>query len=161
MNRDDLVKRERLPWSSTPKAHDLDVWDQYEVPLTGTFRVDGATTILFTAITAPMDRLSVWGYLSLGPEEAEQYAAAEFESLDELRSFVTKIFQGRDAIMALADDCVIKRWSPVHIDEDEDLVHGATQFLTDVLDALNPSPRTQLQAKLAAVDVSADDLVDA
>jgi hypothetical protein len=52
MNMDALIKAGQLPWSPNSSVRDLDVWDEYEHPRTGTFSSNG-NTVLFTMIAPP------------------------------------------------------------------------------------------------------------
>jgi len=159
MNLDALIKAGHLPWSPNPSVRDLDVWDEYEHPRTGTFSSNG-NTVLFTMIAPPGNRVSAWVYTSLAPAEAQDLAEAEFDSTDSLRQFVEDFLDGRKLAFAMADDLLIKHWS---VAEAEGPVPDlAIDFLNKILEsAENRDPATMLRAKLAQVDVETTELVDA
>jgi hypothetical protein len=110
VNLDALVTQGQLPWSPNSDASDLDVWYEYESPRVGTFTVRGAT-VLFSAVDGVEGRLSVWAYTCLAAGEARDLETKTFASLSGLRQFVQKIFDGRQLVLALADDLVITSWT--------------------------------------------------
>ena len=61
MNLDMLVRAGQRPWNPVPTAEDIDVWDEYEFPICGTYRLDGRL-IIFTLITTAGTR-SLWAYV--------------------------------------------------------------------------------------------------
>jgi hypothetical protein len=159
MNLDALIKAGRLPWSPNPGVRDLDVWDEYEHPRTGTFSSNGHT-VLFTMVAPPGNRVSAWAYTRLTPGEARKLAEIEFESADSLRQFVAKFLDGRKLAFAMADDLLIKRWSVTEVEGA--LPDLAIDFLNKILESTeNRDPATMLRAKLAQVDVETTELVDA
>ena len=160
MNLDALAKRGRLPWSPSLEARDLDVWDEYEHPRTGTFTIDG-TTVFFLAVTAVGERLSLWAYSCLTSEEAQELAAAEFDSTASLREFAERLFDDRRVVFALANDLLIQHWSVA--DGKGPIDERAIDFLNNVLESVkdNRHPNRMVTAKLAQVDVATTELVDA
>lgn len=159
MNLDALVKTGRLPWSPNPSVSDLDTWHQYEHPLAGTFKSHG-NTVFFTMV-AEYESTSVWAYTCLPGEEAKGLASVQFDSVESLREFADHLLEGRKMAFALAEDLLIKRWSVP--DEGGSLYDLGTQFLNQVLEGLKRTrdPGTMLRAKLAQVDVAANELVEA
>jgi hypothetical protein len=160
MNLDALIRRGRLPWSPNPAASGLDVWEEYEHPRTGTFTSDGCT-IFFTAVAALENRVSVWAYACLTSDEARELAKTEFDSVASLHEFAEGLLNGRKIVFALADDLLIRRWSPA--DGKGPVDELAIDFLNDILESVKDSrdPGTMLRAKLAQVDVATTELVDA
>jgi hypothetical protein len=159
MNLDALIRPHRLPWSPNPAVSDLDVWDEYEHPRTGTFSSDG-DVVFFTMVAGAGARVSVWAYTCLTAVEARELAEAEFDSTESLHSFVEGLLGGRKLVFALADDLLIRNWSPAdHTGPVHDL---AIDFLNSILESVkDPDPATMLRAKLAQVDVATTELVDA
>jgi hypothetical protein len=160
MNLDALVKRGRLPWSPTPTARDLDVWYEYEHPRIGTFSSNGRT-VLFAAVGGFETRISVWAYTCLESQEADEFSAIDFDSVDDLRELVHETFAGRRVVLALADDLLIQSWAPA--ETQGELFELATIFLEHVLAETRSRQNagTQFRAKLAQVDVATHELVDA
>lgn len=74
MNLDTLVSAGQPPSRPTPAAHDLDIWDKYDFPLHGTYRL-GDDLIVFTVITTAGNR-SLWAYVPVSPELRETVATA-------------------------------------------------------------------------------------
>lgn len=159
MNLDALVKSGRLPWSPNPDVGDLDVWHQYEHPMTGTFRTHGKT--VFFTIVVEFGNTSVWAFTCLPADEARRLADVEFESPAALREFAEKLFVGRKVLFALAHDLLIRNWSVR--EEDGSLEELGLGFLSDVYEGLKNTKDTgtMLRAKLAQVDTAATELVDA
>jgi len=42
MNLDTLVRAGQPPWHPVPAAEDIDVWDKYEFPICGSYRLASA-----------------------------------------------------------------------------------------------------------------------
>jgi hypothetical protein len=160
MNLDALVTKGRLPWLPSPDARDLHVWYEYEYPHVGTFMADRAT-VLFTVVGGIETQMSVWAYACLEPDEAGDLVGKTFATQPELRQFVQETLAGRQLVLALADDLVISNWA---VSEDKgELYEVATAFLEQIL-AQTPSrlnPGTKFRAKLAQVDVTTHELIEA
>ena len=105
MNLDMLVRAGQRPWHPTPTAQDIDVWDKYEFPICGSYRLDGRL-IAFTLITTAGTR-SLWAYVPVAPELEQAVAEATFETEDKFNDFLAGCFTGRDAVFAAAEDLVI------------------------------------------------------
>lgn len=160
MNFDMLVAQGRLPWSPAADATDLDVWDEYEVPRTGTFKVKDAV-VLFTVLGDLQGQLSVWAYTVLSNAEAQDLADRTFSSVLELRQFVEGTLMGRRLVLALADDLLINSWTVS--DAQDGLYEAATEFLDHVLRQKRSrmDASATFRAKLAQVDVAAHEFVEA
>lgn len=46
MNLDMLVCAGQPPWHPAPDAEDVDIWEKYDIPIRGTYRLDGNRVIL-------------------------------------------------------------------------------------------------------------------
>lgn len=160
MNLDAVATQGRLPWSPNPDVRDLDVWDEYEVPRTGTFSMDG-NVVLFTVVGDLQGQLSVWAYAPLSAAEARDVASKTFPSVIELRRFAEGMLAGRRLVFALADDLLINSWTVS--DSQDGLYEAATDFLDRILrqkrGTLDAS--VQFRAKIAQVDVAAREFVKA
>lgn len=160
MNLDALASQGRLPWSPNPDARDLDIWDEYEAPRTGTFTVNGQV-VLFTVVGDHQGQLSVWAYACLDAVEAHDAAGRTFASVLELRQFVEKMLDGRRLVLALADDFLINSWAV------SDARRGLYESATDFLDQVLRQARGRLdasatfRAKLAQLDAAAHELIEA
>jgi len=161
MNHDAVVCRGQRPWSPNPQADGLDVWNQFDHPLTGTFLSDGEP-VLFTIVGGLDARITVWAYTCLTQREAQKLAAREFDSVNDLREFVEKFFKDRRIVLALADDLRIRYWGPADSPKGA-LYDRAIDFLNGVLNAVmnQADASTMFRAKLAQVDVATAELIDA
>jgi len=160
MNLDAIVTRGRLPWRPAPDAQNLDVWFKYEHPRIGMFTA-AAGTVLFTAVGGFETDLSVWAYACLDPEEARGHDEIEFESMDDLRTFIDETFATHRLVLALADDLLITSWAAA--ERVGPLYEVATDFLEQVLAQTRSQldPGARFRAKLAAVDVATHELIEA
>jgi hypothetical protein len=105
MNLDMLVRSGQRPWHPVPTAEDIDVWDKYEFPICGSYRLDGRL-IIFTLITTAGTR-SLWAYVPVASEAEQTVAEARFETEDEFNDFLEGCFTGQEAVFAAAEDLVI------------------------------------------------------
>jgi len=105
MNLDTLVRTGQPPWNPMPAAEDIDVWDKYEFPICGSYRLDGRL-VIFTLITTAGTR-SLWAYVPVDPEAEQAITEARFESEDEFNDFLARCFASREAVFAAAEDLVI------------------------------------------------------
>ncbi|MCG5219403.1 hypothetical protein [Streptosporangium sp. KLBMP 9127] len=154
MNLDSLVKRGRLPWRPGSEVYDLDVWHEYEIPLTGTFRV-GADLVMFTQVLESSHGLSAWAYVCVRPEESEEFGDVTFGSTDELRGFVEATFLDREAVLTLArDDRIIDRWT--RSDVTNGLVPTVEGFLNRIIGSVNDVENTERRvgAKFAGLEAA-------
>ena len=108
MNLDTLVRTGQPPWNPMPAAEDIDVWDKYEFPIFGSYRLDGRLIIftIFTLITTAGTR-SLWAYVPVDSGAERTVAGARFESEDEFNNFLAGCFTGREAVFAAAENLVI------------------------------------------------------
>lgn len=157
MNHDRLVQRGHLPWSPNPDIGDLDVWHEYEVPLVGTFRLDGQV-VLFALIGDPDDELTVWAYRCLSAEEAALVNDLVLETVEELNAHVERLFTQHRAVLVLARDLRIQRWTPTEIEDD--LLSAAVGFLKEIVRATAPDPLTAFRGAVAEVETVQPELVD-
>lgn len=105
MNLDTLVSAGQPPWRPAPAAHDVDIWDKYDFPLHGTYRL-GDDLIVFTVITTAGNR-SLWAYVPVSPEARETVATARFNTEAEFNAFLDGCFAGHEAVFAAAENFVI------------------------------------------------------
>jgi hypothetical protein len=105
VNLDMLACAGQPPWHPVPRAEDVDVWDKYDFPINGTYRLDGRL-IIFTLVTTGANR-SLWAYVPVPPEEEKAVAEAQFGAEYEFDEFLDARFAGREAVFAAAEDFVI------------------------------------------------------
>ena len=105
MNLDMLVRAGQPPWHPVPTAGDIDVWDKYEFPICGSYRLDGRL-VIFTLITTAGTR-SLWAYVPVAPEAEPAVAEARFETEDEFNDFLAGCFTEREVVFAAAENLVI------------------------------------------------------
>jgi hypothetical protein len=105
VNLDMLVRAGQQPWHPVPTAGDIDVWDKYEFPICGSYRLDGRL-IVFTLITTAGTR-SLWAYVPVAPEAEQAVAEARFEAEDEFNKFLEGCFTGQEAVFAAAENLII------------------------------------------------------
>lgn len=154
MNLDSVIKRGRLPWRPRPEAGELEVWHEYEIPLTGVFRLHGHH-VMFTQVMESAKGLSAWAYACLSESEAEELSSVTFSSLDEMRDFVESVFQGREAVLALAkDDRIIDQWTRVSV---QNGLRGALEeFINGIIKSVNKMTDRdrRLRAKFAGLEAA-------
>lgn len=146
MNLDTLVRAGQPPWDPVPTAQDVDVWDKYEFPICGSYRLDGHL-VVFTLITAAGTR-SLWAYVPIPPSEGRTVSEARFGTEDEFSDFLTGCFTGREAVFAAAENFVITSKSdgiPVPAAKNALLVVGA-KWYAERSAALNAELRKRLDA---------------
>jgi len=105
MNLDMLVRAGQQPWLPVPQAEDIDVWDKYDFPICGTYRLD-SRLVIFTLVASAGNR-SLWAYVPVPPESEEAVSGARFEAEEEFNEFLAGCFAGRKAVFAAAEDFVI------------------------------------------------------
>lgn len=161
VNLDTLVRRGERPWLPLPDATDLDVWMEYGHPRIGTFRVGPDLVMFATAYDVDDDSLSVWAYVPVPRELEVPTREAEFATPGELRTFVSNMFSGRQAVFAIAHNDAVARWSTRDVDNDKDgLTSAAADFLDSLLRAMPlQSPAARLEAAVKTAE--ARDLVSA
>jgi len=105
VDTDMLVSAGAPPWLPSPAAHDLDVWDKYDFPNCGTFRL-GDDLVMFTLLTLAGSR-SLWAYVPIPADAEESVTGARFDGEAEFDAFVKSCFSGRETVFAAAEDFVI------------------------------------------------------
>jgi hypothetical protein len=105
MNLDMLVRAGERPWHPVPTAEEIDVWDKYEFPICGSYRLDGRL-VIFTLITTAGTR-SLWAYVPVASAAEQTVAGARFETEDEFNEFLGRCFTDQEAVFAAAEDLVI------------------------------------------------------
>jgi hypothetical protein len=105
MNLDTLVRIGQPPWRPVPTAEDVDVWDKYDFPTSGTYRL-GDKLIVFTLITTAGTR-SIWAYVPVPPDEADAVSSARFDTEAQFNAFLEGCFAGHEVVFAAAEDFVI------------------------------------------------------
>jgi hypothetical protein len=105
MNLDTLVSAGYQPWMPTVGATDVDVWDKYDFPTCGTYRL-GDDLVIFTLITTA-GRGSLWAYVPVPPAEREMVTGARFDTENEFEAFLDGRFADREAVFAAAENFVI------------------------------------------------------
>lgn len=105
LNLDTLVSAGQPPWQPTAAAQDVDVWDKYDFPLHGTYRL-GDELVVFTVITTAGSR-SLWAYVPVSPDMREAVTGARFDTEAEFNAFLDGLFAGREAVLAAAENSVV------------------------------------------------------
>jgi hypothetical protein len=134
---------------------------EYGHPRIGTFRVGPDLVMFATAYDVDDDRLSVWAYVPVPRELEALTREAEFATPGELRTFISNMFAGRQAVFAIADNDAVARWSTRDVNNDEEgLTSAAADFLDSLLQAIPlRSPAARLRAAVKTAE--ARDLMDA
>jgi hypothetical protein len=105
VNMDTLVSTGQPPWRPTPDAQDVDIWDKYDFPLHGTYRL-GDDLIVFTVITTAGNR-SLWAYVPVSPESRKTVVTARFDTEAAFNAFLEGCFAGHEAVFAAAENFII------------------------------------------------------
>jgi hypothetical protein len=105
VNLDTLVSAGQPPGRPRTAARDVDVWDKYDFPLHGTYRL-GDDLVVFTLITTAGSR-SLWAYVPVPPGEREAVTTARFSTEAEFNAFLDGLFARREVVLAAAEDFVI------------------------------------------------------
>ncbi len=106
MNLDKLVRIRQAPWHPVPDAEDVDVWEKYDFPIRGTYRVDGQL-VIFNLITTAGTR-SLWAYVPATPDAAKIIEAGmPFDTEAEFENFLAGCFASQETVFAAAEDFVI------------------------------------------------------
>ena len=129
MNLDMLVRAGQRPWQPVPAAEDVDVWDKYEFPICGSYRLD-SRLIIFTLITTAGTR-SLWAYVPVVSTAEQLVAEARFDTEEEFNDFLQGCFTDQEAVFAAAEDLVITSKSDgIHIPDGKNalLVMGAKWY---------------------------------
>jgi hypothetical protein len=93
MNLDKLVRAGQPPWYPVPEAEDVDVWDKFDFPSSGTYRLDGEL-VIFTLITTAASR-SLWAYVPAASDAVKVIESGhQFATEGEFRAFLENCFIG-------------------------------------------------------------------
>lgn len=106
MNLDSLVTIGYRPWRPGPAVHDLDIWDKYDFPTCGTFRL-GEDLVVFTLVTSAGVG-SVWAYVPVPAVAQESVVNARFDTGAEFDAFLAGCFADRETVFASAVDLEIR-----------------------------------------------------
>lgn len=129
MNLDTLVRAGQPPWHPVPSAEDIDVWDKYEFPVCGSYRLDGHL-VVFALVTTAGTR-SLWAYVPIPRDEEQMVSAATFETEAEFDDFLADCFAGRKVVFAAAENSVVTSKSdgiPIPVGKNALLVMGAKWY---------------------------------
>jgi|GEM_PF-4407539 len=150
MNFDAIIKKGSLPWRPNTATSELEVWDGYEIPTSGTFAFDSGT-VLFTLVgdIDPSAKVSIWGYTEL-PDSVPD----EFSSEYDLRSWVEQQFVGVPAIYAQAKDLKISKYSEKLVRNS--VYGGAAVFLRNVIDQLEKQRESSSQIDFFALQADVE-----
>jgi len=154
VNLDTLVSAGQPPWHPVPAAQDVDVWDKYDFPLHGTYRL-GDEVIVFTLVTTGGSR-SLWAYVPVPPEQREAVSDPRFDTKAEFDAFLAGCFAGHEAVFAAAENFVITSRSDgilIPLGRYGLLAAGARWYAQRA--AMRAAQRAQEVAKQA--DIAADD----
>ncbi|MFI6927250.1 hypothetical protein ACIBIZ_45470 [Nonomuraea spiralis] len=134
------------------------MWHEYEIPLTGTFRLNG-DLILFTQVAAATEERSAWAYVCIDPDDADSLENADFVSLDEMDAFVEDKFAGHEVVIALADgDKLLDTWTREIIGSGG-LPQALESALNKVIQSVNHvDQERRIRAKLAGVEAARAEL---
>jgi hypothetical protein len=161
MNLDAVVRRGRLAWLPSEDAEELDHWHFWNHPLIGTF-TSKAGTVLYQIVDGVEERMSVWAYAGLEPEEARKLAGVTFGSQEDMNALLDEVFASHRLVLALTDDSYVTHWSVA--DRTGPLYEIAAEFLEHVLAEKlrdKESARAKVHEQLAWVSASAPERVDA
>lgn len=94
------------PWQPTPDAEIVDVWDKYDFPICGLYRL-GDDLVFFTVLTVARDftagsERSLWGYVLIPPDQREAVSDPRFDTEAEFDAFINGLFTGSEDRQACA-----------------------------------------------------------
>lgn len=145
MNLDMLVRAGQPPWHPVPDAEDVDVWEKYDFPIRGTYRLNGVL-VIFNLITTAASR-SLWAYTPASPDAAKIIESEhQFETEEQFTNFLDACFIGHEAVFAAAENFIISTKSdgilipPVR----NALIMVGTQWYLERSAALNAGLRERL-----------------
>lgn len=140
MNLDSIVCAGQQPWLPTPRAGGADVWDGYDFPTCGSFRLDDRLVVFTMIITAGSK--SLWAYVPVPVDEELYVEDARFSAVGDFEVFLSERFAGREAVLADADRLVIASMSDgvkIPVGRDGLLAEAARWFAAKVgLDLREP-----------------------
>ena len=151
VNLDSIVKQGRLPWRPNAQASGLEVWHEYETPLTGTFTM-GSSMVLFTLVLETDSEISIWGYVELPEEVSDTIGELSFGDVDALNSWVEDQFSKREAVLAFAKQSRLAgRWGRKVVKDN--LLGALESLLEDFINSVDEvrDPTTRIKAKVAGV----------
>jgi hypothetical protein len=150
------VRQGARPWEPSSSAHELVILHEYDVPTAGVFAL-GSDRVLFTVIGSPDDRITVWAYIDLSAKD--DLPSSRFGSVAELGQAIDGRFTGRRAVLAIADDLQIWRWTSANIEHG--VMESATEFLSQVRESLESAkdPDAEFEVKLAGVAAAKSALI--
>jgi hypothetical protein len=105
VNLDTLACIGRSPWDPAPGATDVDIWDKYDFPICGTYRV-GNDLVVFTIIATAGPR-SLWAYVPVPADAHRAVTEARFDTEAEFDAFLKGCFAGHEAVFTAAENFVI------------------------------------------------------
>lgn len=160
MNLDAVVTRGHLAWLPSEDAEGLHNWHFWNHPLIGTF-TSKVGTVLYRIVDGIEERMSVWAYACLEPDEARELADVAFGSQEDMNAALDEVFASRRLVLALADDDYVTHWSVA--DKIGPVYEVAAEFLKHVLadELRHKDPRAKVHAQLAWVSASAPEHVEA
>jgi hypothetical protein len=160
MNLDAVVTRGCLAWLPSEDAEDLDHWHFWNHPLIGTFTCK-VGTVLYAILEGVEERMSLWAYACLEPDEARELVDVAFASPDDMKRYVDEVFGSHRLVLALADDSYITDWSVA--DRIGPVYEVTADFLKHVLAERlrHKDPRAKVHEQFAWVSASVPEPVEA
>jgi hypothetical protein len=160
MKLDAIVTSGSLAWLPSEDAEEFDVLHFWNHPLIGTFTTK-VGTVLYTIVDGVEERMSVWAYACLEPDEAKEFADTTFNSQDDMRAILDATFASHRLVLALADDSYITHWSVA--DRTGPLYDVAAEFLEHVLaeKLSHQDARAKVHEQLAWVSAGTPESVEA
>ena len=100
-----LVRLGYPPWQPAPGTEIVDVWDKYDFPICGIYRL-GDDLIVFR-IAGIEDSRSHWQYALIPPEERKAVTAVRFDTEPEFGAWLEALFACPEAGSVIAENLVI------------------------------------------------------
>lgn len=152
MNPDAVVTCGLPPWAPSSRARNINAVHAWDVPLIGTFDLDGST-ILFACLTGAMSSISAWGYVPVSRVEAKELAVLPADTTADLEAFVHGMFVGRVATLALANEDAIYTWTTDSVDE-SGVLEACTRFMDLEIHRLKSDHDQARRAEQARADAT-------
>jgi hypothetical protein len=127
MNPDSIIVQGQIAWLPNPAANDLEALHVHDVPLIGTFELDG-NVIVYACLTGAMSRTSVWAYVELSDEAVKELDGLDVDTTEQLEEWAHHQFVGRTAAFAMARDGLVGHWSTDEVDE-RGVLEGCVRFM--------------------------------
>lgn len=146
-NLDSIVQTGRKPWLPSDAACELDVWNQYDMPLTGTYVTEKGCVLFTTAYELTASSITVWRYIPLTDLEYIEWGSTQYEEIADMYGEINSLFAHRPSVYAIADNFSLNNYwvmeghCPTFFD-------GANVFL----DVLLKAQRKQKDERLARMD---------